>query len=122
VIYKKGVMRKTVSKGNYTLFFEDKNDSIDCIAYKTGQHMSAIEIGNAFWSVGFSVQKDIEKLTPKIYTNMKKRHRDMSPCDIVTAMAVMFNVNYVTEYKQLLRLFPKWIRRELYEIAKSSMI
>ena len=32
-------MRKIVSKEDYTLFFEEKNEDVDCVAYKTGKHM-----------------------------------------------------------------------------------
>jgi hypothetical protein len=39
-------MRKAVSKGKYTLFFEDCKDYIDCVAYETGRHMSE-DIANA---------------------------------------------------------------------------
>jgi hypothetical protein len=113
-------MRKAVSNGKYTLFFEDCKDYIDCVAYETGRHMAIEDIANVFGVSVSASRKTLKNSLQKLYTNMKKRHRDMSPCDIVTAMAVMFNVNYVTEYKQFIRLFPKRIRRELYESARAA--
>jgi hypothetical protein len=111
-------MRKAVSKGKYTLFFEDCKDYIDCIAYETGRHIPIEEIANAFGVSVSASRKTLKRSIQKIYSNMKKKHKDMSPCDIVSAMAVIFNINYITEYKQFLRLFPKRIRRELYETAR----
>ncbi len=112
-------MRKAVSKGKYTLFFEDGEDHIDCVAYETGRHTPIEEIASAFGVSVSASRKTLRRSVKKMYTNMKKKHRDMSPCDIACAMAVMFNINYMTEYKQFLRLFPENIRRELYETART---
>lgn len=113
-------MRKAVSKGKYTLFFEDDKDHIDCVAYETGRHIPIEEIARSFGISVSASRKTLKRSIKKMYANMKKAHRDMSPCEIITAMAVMFNINYVTEYKQFLRLFPERVRRELYETARAA--
>jgi DNA-binding transcriptional regulator GbsR (MarR family) len=105
-------MRKTVSKGNYTLFFEDKNDSIDCIAYKTGQHMSAIEIGNALKISRQSVSASIKNSLTKIYKKIRATKKT-SPFETVCSMSIIFNLNDINEYRRLLSLFPNDIRREI---------
>jgi hypothetical protein len=113
-------MRKAVSNGKYTLFFEDCKDYIDCVAYETGRHIPIEDIANI---MGVSVpasRKTLKRSLKKIYVAMRKRHKDMSPCEIVSAMALIFNINYITEYKQFIRLFPERIRRELYESAKAA--
>jgi len=113
-------MRKAVSEGKYTLFFEDRNDHIDCVAYETGRHMPIEDIANVFGVSVAASRKTLKKSLQKMYINMKKKHKDMSPCDIVSAMAIIFNINYVTEYRQFIRLFPKRIRREIYESARAA--
>lgn len=113
-------MRKTVSTGNYTLFFENGKDYIDCVAYETGRHMPIEDIANVFGISIAASRKTLKRSLQKIYVNMKKSYKDMTPCDIIISMAIMFNINYVTEYRQFLRLFPKRIRRELYENARAA--
>jgi hypothetical protein len=81
--------------------------------------MAIEDIASVFGVSVSASRKTLKRSLQKMYTNMKKKHRDMSPCDIITAMAVMFNINYVTEYKQFIRLLPKRVRRELYENARS---
>lgn len=114
-------MRKAVSKGKYTLFFEDAGkDYIDCIAYETGKHMSIDEISDSFNVSVVASRNTLKRSLEKVYVAIKKNNKDMSPCDIINSMATLFNINYVTEYRQFIRLFPKKIKGEIYEGARTA--
>jgi hypothetical protein len=113
-------MRKAISIGEYTLFFADTNKGdLDCVAYKTGQHMSAIEIGNALKISRQSVSASIKNSLTKIYRNIRQT-RDMSPFETACSMAMVFNLNGVDEYRRLLSLFPNDIRGEIDDDARKA--
>jgi hypothetical protein len=110
-------MRKVVSKGKYTLFFEDDEEYINCVAYETGKHMSAIEIGNALRISRVSVSASIKKSLVKIYKKIRKK---LSPFETVCSMAMMLNLDDIDGYKRLLKLFPADIRREINNEARRA--
>lgn len=106
-------MRKIISKGEYTLFFEEKNEDVDCVAYKTGRHMKINDISEVIGITRVSVRNNLRKAVLKMYKKMKENN--IESIDAILSMALVFNISSIEEYKTLLGLFPKEIREEIYQ-------
>jgi len=106
-------MRKTVSTiEGFSLHVDDEG----CVLYKTGQHMNGREIGEVLNISKVAVSYSLRRAIKKIYNKLKSKN--ISPFDIFCSMGNVFNLKTVEEYKWLLNLFSKEIRREVNEEAR----
>lgn len=112
-------MVKIVSKNDgYSLFFEkdENDDEINCIAYETGKHLTGQEIGDYLNVSRSAVSQSLKRSIKRIFYKLKKNNM-FSTVEIIANMAVIFNVNTESEYKNFFRLFPDNIKGKFYEEA-----
>jgi predicted transcriptional regulator len=118
VNYKGECMKKIVSKNGYSLFFEKKdNDEIDCIAYETGKHLTGQDVANQLNITRSAICQSLKRSIKRIFYRLKKNNNIFSTVEIIATMAVVFNVNTESEYRNFFRLFPENIKGEVHEEA-----
>jgi len=110
-------MKKTVSKNGYSLFFDDDEKKINCVAYETGKHLTGQDVANYLNISRSAVSQSLKRSIKRIFYRLKKNNNIFSTVEIIATMAVVFNVNTESEYRNFFRLFPENIKGEVHEEA-----
>jgi predicted transcriptional regulator len=115
-------MRKIITtKKGYTLILEkQKNDEIECVAYKTGIPMKSIDVAKHLKLSRSAVSQSLKRSIRKIYNKMRKENKILSSIEIMCIMADVFNVKSQIEYKKFFNLFPSHVKGEVYEEARET--
>ena len=110
-------MRKVVSdEDGYSLFLENEDGDIKCVAYETGRHMTGQEIADVLGITRSAVSQSLKKSIKFIYYKIK-RNTNLSPVEVICIMAKMFNIKSNSQYKKFFRLFPSNIKGVVYAKA-----
>lgn len=95
-------------------------DKEGCVIYKTGEHMTGQEIGDNLNISRSAVSSTLKRAIKKIWKELKKKYHDLSSIEIAAIISEIFNVSNDKEYKEIFKLFPEKIRRDIYEEACES--